>query len=288
MSIRVGFIGLGNQGKPIAAQLASSGLETTVHDLAPEPVAELVAGGAASAASPRELGARADVVGVCVPEDEHVRAVALGDDGVLAGMSSGGVLLLHSTILPETAEAVAAAAEPHGVAVLDACVTGGAARAQNRQITYLVGGADAAVERAGPYFEATTDVPIVHAGPLGNGAKLKLCINLITYIQWAAAYESMALARAIGLPQDVLEQAGRSNGQLTELMTTYLATHKVPDDVRTSEGFQALMRNHMHIAEKDLAWALQLARKAGVALPVGSLVSQSMARLYNVDDAARR
>jgi 3-hydroxyisobutyrate dehydrogenase-like beta-hydroxyacid dehydrogenase len=71
-------------------------------------------------------------------------------------------------------------------------------------------------------------------------------------------------------------------------MVQYLATHKVPEEARKGEGFQALMRNHMNIAEKDLAWALQLARKSGVALPVGSLVSQSMARLYAVEDEWRR
>jgi 3-hydroxyisobutyrate dehydrogenase-like beta-hydroxyacid dehydrogenase len=190
--------------------------------------------------------------------------------------------------MPETAVFVSEAAAQRKVAVLDACVTGGAARAENRQHTYLIGGEKAVLEKAMPYFDATTEVPIVHAGPLGSGAKLKLCINLITYIQWAAAYESMALARAIGLPQEVLEEAGRSNGQITELMLSYLAGHKLPEEARHSEGFQALMRNHMKIAEKDLSWALELARKSGVSLPVGSLVSQSMARLYGVDDAGRR
>ncbi len=288
MPIRAGFIGLGNQGKPIAAHLAPAGLETTVYDLAEQPVEELVAGGAKGAASPREVGAAADVVGICVPEDEQVRAVVSGDDGLLAGMRPGGVILIHSTILPESATALAELAAAGGVAVLDACVTGGAARAQGRQITYLVGGPAEALEKARPYFEATTDVAVIHAGELGCGAKLKLCINLITYIQWAAAYESMALARAIGLPQEVLEQAGRSNGQLTDLMIQYLGTHKIPEETRESDAFQALMRGHMKIAEKDLAWALQLARKSGVALPVGSLVSQSMARLYGVNDERRR
>ena len=287
-SLRAGFIGLGNQGKPIAAHLAPAGFETTVYDIAPEPVQELVAGGARAAATPRELGAASDVVGICVPEDDHVRAVVFGDVGLLAGMRHGGVILIHSTVLPETAAEVAEASAAKDVAVLDACVTGGAARAANKQITYLIGGPEAALERARPYFEATSDVPLVHAGELGNGAKLKLCINLITYIQWAAAYESMALARAIGLPQEVLEEAGRSNGQLTDLMLTFLASHKLPDDTRTSEGFQSLMRSYMNIAEKDLAWALRLARQSGVALPVGSLVSQSMARLYGVEDTWRR
>jgi 3-hydroxyisobutyrate dehydrogenase len=288
MSIRVGFIGLGNQGKPIAAHLAPAGFETTVYDIAKQPVEELVAGGAKAAATPREVGANADVIGICVPEDAHVLAVVLGDDGLLAGMSAGGVILIHSTVLPETVEAVAEAAAPQDVAVMDACVTGGAARAEARQLTYLVGGSEAAFEKARAYFEATTEIEPIHAGALGNGAKLKLCVNLTTYIQWAAAFEPMMLARAIGLPQEILERAGRSNGQFTDMMASYLATHKAPPEARASEAFQTLMRGHMNIAEKDLAWALQLARKAGVSLPVGSLVSQSMARLYGVEDEQRR
>jgi 3-hydroxyisobutyrate dehydrogenase len=288
MTIRVGFIGLGNQGKPIAAHLVPAGFETTVYDIAKQPVDELVAGGAKAAATPREVGANADVVGICVPEDAHVLAVVLGDDGLLAGMSGGGVILIHSTVLPETVEAVAEAATAQDVAVMDACVTGGAARAEARQLTYLVGGSQAAFEKARAYFEATTEIEPIHAGELGNGAKLKLCVNLTTYIQWAAAFEPMMLARAIGLPQEILERAGRSNGQFTDMMASYLATHKAPPEARSSEAFQTLMRGHMNIAEKDLAWALQLARKAGVSLPVGSLVSQSMARLYGVEDELRR
>jgi 3-hydroxyisobutyrate dehydrogenase len=288
LALRVGFIGLGNQGKPIAAHLAPAGFATTVYDIAKEPVAELVAGGAKAAATPREVGANADVVGLCVPEDAHVRAVVSGDEGLLAGMNAGGVILIHSTVLPDTVAEVSEAAAAKDVAVLDACVTGGAARAEARQLTYLVGGPDAAFEKARPYFAATTDIEPIHAGELGNGAKLKLCVNLTTYIQWAAAFEPMLLARAIGLPQEVLEKAGRSNGQLTDMMIAFLATHKAPAETRQSEGFQQLMRSHMNIAEKDLAWVLQLARKSGVSLPVGGLISQSMARIYGVEDDKRR
>jgi 3-hydroxyisobutyrate dehydrogenase-like beta-hydroxyacid dehydrogenase len=288
MSIRVGFIGLGNQGKPIAKHLAPAGLDTTVYDLDPVPIAELVAGGAKAAATARELGAASDIVGICVPEDAHVLDVISGTDGLLAGMKPGGVILIHSTVLPETIGKVAAAAISHNISVLDACVTGGATRADSKEITYLVGGPEEILDRARPYFEATSRFDVVYAGELGNGAKLKLCLNLMTYIQWAAAYEPMALARAIGLPLDVLERAGKSNGQLTDLMSNFLVAHKLPAEARQSEGFQDLMRGHMRIAEKDLAWALELARKSGVALPVGSLVSQSMARLYGVEDEGRR
>jgi 3-hydroxyisobutyrate dehydrogenase-like beta-hydroxyacid dehydrogenase len=287
MAVRAGFIGLGNQGRPIAAHLAPAGFETTVYDIAEEPVKELVAGGARAAASPREVAEHSDVIGICVPEDDHVRAVMRGEDGILAGASPGTVVAIHSTILPATAIELAREAAEKKVDVLDACVTGGGARAAQKELTYLVGGDAAALDRARPVLE-NSSVKIIHAGELGNGAKLKLCINLITYIQWAAAFESMTLAKGIGLPQEVLEEAGISNGQLTPLMLTYLAVHKAPEEARRSEGLQTLMRGHMHIAEKDLAWVLKLARDAEVSLPVGGLVSQHMARLYGVIDEGRR
>jgi len=287
MALRAGFIGLGNQGKPIAANLVAAGFETTVFDVAAAPLAELAAAGAKPAGSPREVAERADVICLCVPEDRHVRDVVLGAHGVLAGAARGAVIAVHSTILPETAVALGAEATPRGVAVLDACVTGGAARAVQKQLTYLVGGDAAALARARPVLEVSA-VKLIHAGALGNGAKLKLCLNLITYIQWAAAFESFALARATGLPQELLEEAGRANGQLTPLMQSFLALHKAPESARKGEGMQAALRGYMSVAEKDLAWALELARRANVALPVGGLVAQLMARIYGVEDGGRR
>ena len=136
-------------------------------------------------------------------------------------------------------------------------------------------------------FECNS-VKIIHAGALGDGAKLKFCINLITYIQWAAAFESFQLAKAIGLPTEVLEEAGQANGQLTQLMVNYLGGVKLPEAVRKSEPVQKLMRNHMTIAEKDLAGVLTLARDAQISLPVSALVSQLMARIYGVEDPNRR
>ena len=158
MTQRIGFIGLGSQGKPIAAHFAPGGFETIVYDVAPEPVAELVEQGARGASSAREVGENADLVGICVPEDKHVFAVVEGDAGLLAGLKPGSIILVHSTVLPDTIDAVAAAAAERGVAVLDACVTGGAIRAAARQLTYLVGGPAETFEKAAPYFAATTDV----------------------------------------------------------------------------------------------------------------------------------
>ena len=287
MTIRAGFIGLGNQGKPIAAHLAPRGLATIVYDIVPGPVAELVAGGAKAAKTPREVGQNADVVGICVPEDEHVRAVVFGENGLLAGMQKGGVILIHSTVLPETVEAVHAAGAKQGVDVMDACVTGGADRAAARRLVYMIGGPETTISKIKPYLEATTDVPWIHAGPLGCGAKLKLCNNLNTYILFAAASESVRLAKASGLSPEVLEQVARANGQFTDMTLAFLSTKKLPDSVLGSDKYQQLMKNHTNIAEKDLAWALALAKKSDVSLPMGALVSQLMAGIYGVRDTKK-
>ena len=287
MTLRAGFIGLGNQGGPIAAHYAPAGFETTVYDVDEEQIRTLVDGGARGATSPREVAENAELIGVCVPEDEHVRAVIEGRDGILSGASPGSVILIHSTILPQTAVELAEVAAQHDVALLDACVTGGAARAQSKELTFMVGGDSTALEKARPLLDCTS-VRIIHAGEVGNGAKLKLCLNVITYIQWAAASESFALAEAIGLSKDVLEEAGKSNGQLTPLMSSFLQSQFLPPENRQGEALQGAMRGFMNVAEKDLAWALQLGRKTGVSLPVTGLVSQSMARIYGVEDSRRR
>ena len=287
MTIRAGFIGLGNQGKPIAAHLAPRGLTTTVFDIAPGPVAELVKGGARAAASARQVGEQSDVVGICVAEDDHVLAVTFGEDGLLAGMRPGGLVLIHSTVLPQTVDRVAKAANERGVEVMDACVTGGADRAVARKLVFMVGGSEAGLAKAKPYFEAATDMAVIHAGPLGCGAKLKLCVNLNTNILFAAAREATNLARASGLSPELLEQVCRANGQFTDMTLAYLAGKRLPESVLGGEDYQRFAHSMAALAEKDLAWALQLARKSDVSLPVTGLVSQLAAGIYGVQGSKR-
>ncbi len=286
MSMKVGFVGLGNIGKPMALRLPAAGLETTVFDIAAAPVQELTAAGAKAAASPREVAAASEVVGVCVQTDAQVRAVVEGENGLLAGAKPGLVIAIHSTVLPSTALAVNGPAAARGVAVVDACVTGNT-RMPDPKFKLFLGGDPAVIAKIQPYTSAIAE-RVIQAGALGNSCKAKICLNLITYLQWTAAYESISLAKAVGLPVDVFEEVGRANGQLTDLMVAFLATHKVPDAVRKSEAMQATLRNHMHVAEKDLAHALALAREAGVALPGAALASQLMARIYAVEDPGRR
>lgn len=287
MAKTAGFIGLGNIGKPLASHLAPKGFDAKVYDISAEPIAELVKGGAVAAASPREVGAHAELIGICVPEDDHVRAVMLGDDGLLAGAKPGTIVAIHSTIQPSTVIELAEIAKQKQVDVIDACVTGGDARAAEGVVTYLVGGDEATIERARPYLDAASE-SVIHAGELGSGAKLKLCINVVTYIQWAAAWEGMKLAMASGLDPQVFEDAGRANGQLTELQQRYLIGVKLPPEAQASDGYQKLVRGHMKTAEKDLAWALKLAQDNDLSMPVSGLVSQMMAKLYGVADPGRR
>jgi 3-hydroxyisobutyrate dehydrogenase len=286
MGIRVGFVGLGNIGKPMALRLPRAGLETTVFDIAAGPVQELVAAGAKAAASPRELARACDAVGVCVQTDAQVRSVVEGEDGLLAGAAPGLVIAIHSTVLPTTVEAVAAAAAARGVAVVDACVTGNV-RVPDPKFKLFLGGDPAAIAKLEPYTGAIAE-RVIPAGALGNSCKVKICLNLITYLQWTAAFEAATLARGSGLPLEVLEEVGRSNGQLTEFMIAYMALLKAPEAARRSEPMKSFLRTNMNVAEKDLAHALALAREAGVSLPGTALVSQLMARIYCVDDPGRR
>jgi 3-hydroxyisobutyrate dehydrogenase-like beta-hydroxyacid dehydrogenase len=286
MTLRTGFVGLGLIGNRMSRRLTEAGLETTVYDLLPGPVQELVATGAKAASSPREVAAASDVVGVCVQTDAQVRSVVEGENGLLAGAKPGLVIAIHSTVLPATVEAVHAAAAPRGVAVVDACVTG-VPRAPEPNFKLFLAGDPAAIAKIEPYTSAIA-VRTIQAGALGNSCKVKICLNLVTYLQWTAAFEAAALAKGVGLPLEVLEEVGRANGQITDMMIQYLALHKAPEPVRKSNDMQTYLRTNMHVAEKDLAHALALAREAGVALPGAALVSQLMARIYLVDDAARR
>jgi 3-hydroxyisobutyrate dehydrogenase len=286
MGLRAGFVGLGNIGKPMALRLPAGGFETTVFDIAAAPLQELAAAGAKLAASPRDVAAASDVVGVCVQTDAQVRSVVEAEDGLLAGAAPGMVIAIHSTVLPSVVEALGAAAARRGVALIDACVTGNV-RIPDPKFKLFLGGDPAAIAKIEPYTTTIAE-RVILAGALGNSCKVKICLNLITYLQWTAAFEAGVLARAVGLPFEVLEEVGRSNGQLTELMITYMAILKAPEAARKSDAMQTFLRTNMHVAEKDLAHALSLAREAGVSLPGAALVSQLMGRIYCVEDPGRR
>jgi len=286
MATRVGYIGLGDMGGAMAGQLAPKGFDAVVFDLDAQKMDALVTGGAKAAASCRAAGEHAEVLSVCVPGDPHVEAVLLGEDGALAGMAKGTLVAIHSTVQPATIEKMAAAARERGVDLIDVCVTGGHAVAAQGALTLLIGGEADVIDRARPVLEAY-GTTLLHAGPLGSGAKLKLCVNLLTYVNWAAAAESFRLAKASGLDTDLFIDAVIGNGQLSEMQQRFIAGQKLPDEAVASEGLQGFLRIQMYNAEKDLDHALELGRKCGISLPAAGLVSQDMARIYRVVDERR-
>jgi 3-hydroxyisobutyrate dehydrogenase-like beta-hydroxyacid dehydrogenase len=287
MAVRCGFIGLGHMGKALAGNLAPKGLATVVYDLDETALREVVAGGAKPAHSVREVAQNADVIGVCVPADAHVRAVLSGDAGVFANAEPGTVVAIHSTVHPDTIVAMATEGAARGVAVLEVPVAGGPVRAAKGDAFYMVSGDAAALEKARPYLEAAAG-KITFAGAFGNAAKLKLALNLLTNVSFAAALEGMLLAKAMGLPQELYEEGGQATTMLNALHLQYLSPYKMPDEARRSDGLQSYLRGRMEIAQKDLGLALQMAQDHGVALPVTGLVTQLLAKVYGVYDDALR
>lgn len=287
MTMRVAFIGLGNMGLPMAERLVKGGLETEVFDLRDETCLHMRALGARVASSCAEAAARAEIIGVCVRNDDEVRNVVLGHEGVLSGAREGSLVALHSTILPRTVVEVARAAADRGVGVVDAPVTGAAQGAQNGTLTYMVGGAADDVERCRPVF-ATAAKAIVHCGALGTGATAKLCNNLIGYLSFLAAFEATLLARSGGLELDALFDVARSNGYLSEATMAFARHRQRPGEHGEDGPLGAMARHFTELAEKDLAVTLAFAREHGISLPGTALCQQLMARVYGLRDDKRR
>jgi 3-hydroxyisobutyrate dehydrogenase len=205
---RAGFIGLGSQGGGMAQRIIDRGVPTTLWARREDALGPY-AGKATLAADPVELGRASDVVGICVTDGAAVRAVTLGPNGVLAGMATGSVLALHSTIGTEECAAIAEAAAACGVDVIDAPVSGGGAVAAAGNLTVYVGGSSVALARARPVLE-TYGNPIFHMGPLGSGLRTKLLNNALNAAHFALAHDALALGNEMGLDPDALGEALRS------------------------------------------------------------------------------
>ena len=202
----VGFIGLGNQGAPMARRIVEDGFPLTLwarREASLEPFADTAA---ATAASPAELGAASQVVCICVFADDDVADVILRDDGVLAGMAGGGVIAIHSTVRPETCAHIAERAAERDVAVIDAPVSGSGIAATERRLLVMAGGDPAALDRCRPVFETFAN-PIVHLGALGRAQMAKAINNTLLAAHMAVAMDAFALAAELEVDQAGLAEA---------------------------------------------------------------------------------
>jgi 3-hydroxyisobutyrate dehydrogenase len=264
---RIGFIGLGNMGLPMALNLIKAGHEVTGFDLSPQGLEKLNAGGGKSAKDAPTLAAESEVVVTMLPAGKHVRDVYLGSDGIIAKAKPGTLLIDSSTIDVDSARTVAAAAAEKGLPMLDAPVSGGVGGAQAGTLTFMVGGPDAAFAKA----ESLLNVMgknVVHAGAAGAGQAAKICNNMILGISMIAVSEAFVLAEKLGLDkQKLFDIASKSSGQCWSL-TTYCP---VPGPVPTSPAnrdYQAWFTAAMML--KDLKLAQDAANASGATTPLGA------------------
>lgn len=264
--MKTGFIGLGNIGKPMARRLAGSEYALTVYDINPAACAELEALGAAVAASPAELAGQADVIGVCVRDDNDVEQVLTSEQGILSAAKAGTVVAIHSTVRQSTILAMAELAKKQGVIVIDAPITGGASGAESGTLCYMLGGDAETVEKVRPVF-MTSAQKVIHAGDLGAGIALKLCNNLVTYAEFIAIHEASKLAEAAGLSLDVLGEVGQANGVITPQMQMFIENRNALYKGCSEADFKAIFGGFAALGVKDLQAALESAAQLGIELP---------------------
>jgi len=262
--IKVGFIGLGEQGKPMAVNLAKNGFDLMVHDLRREPVDELIAMGGKVAKSPREVAAHSEVIEVAVVDDAQVEAVVMGEDGIIAGARTGSIIAIHSTIRPATVRKVAIEGAQRGIGVVDAPVSGGPRGAQLRTMCYMVGGDKELVEQCRPVFE-TSAASIFHVGPLGAGMTAKLAHQVIVCLNVVAASEGMALAGKAGLDLTMVQEVVRAGGAQSRIADNWIKYKPTP--------------NASKLWYKDLMLALEFAGELGLALPATATAQQLIEKL---------
>jgi 3-hydroxyisobutyrate dehydrogenase len=265
--MRIGFIGLGNMGGPMAANLLKAGHEVTGFDVAKAAVDNLVRGGGRAAPSAAAAAGEAEIVITMLPAGPQVREVYTGAGGVLAALRPGAFLIDSSTIDVETARAVAAAAGERGFEMLDAPVSGGVGGAAAATLTFMVGGSEKGFARAEPVLKAMGKT-IVHAGASGTGQAAKICNNMILGISMIAVCEGFALAEKLGLDwQKLFDISAKSSGQCWSLTNYCPAPGPVPS-APSNRDYQAGFTTAMML--KDLKLAQQAAQAANAATPLGA------------------
>jgi len=271
---RVGFVGLGNMGAHMARNLAGAGYPLKVFDLVEAAMASV--DGATACDSAAEAATDVDVFISMLPAGRHVAGLYLGDDGVLAACAPDTLVIDCSTIDPDTARQVGAAAGERGLDMLDAPVSGGTAGAQAGTLTFIVGGPAAAMERARPLFEVM-GANLFHAGDSGAGQIAKICNNMLLAIHMSGTAEALALGVANGLDPAVLSEVMKQSSGGNWSLNVYNPYPGVMDGVPASRGYQGGFL--VDLMAKDLGLALATAESSGSAVPMGSL-ARNLYRLH--------
>jgi len=271
---KIGFVGLGIMGKPMAKNLIKAGHELVIYS-GSSAADELKDEGAEEADSYKAVAEQCGMVITCLPASDQVEEVYKGDEGLLAGADEGDLLIDMSTISPLVTKHLAQEASEHGVKTLDAPISGGEPKAVSGELSIMVGGDEEDFERATPLFEAMGSP--THVGEAGSGQIVKACNQIIVGIVLEGVSEALVLG----------SKAGVDPAKLIDAVSGGLAGTKVMDQKRDNwleHDFEPGFRIELH--HKDLGIALATAREVGVPLPVTALVDQMLQELQVKDRGA--
>ena len=273
---RVGYVGLGIMGRPMAGHLLNAGYPLTVFNRTRAKTASLAAAGAHVADSPRAVAEASDIIFTNVTDSPDLEAVILGGAGkaasIIEGTCSGSIVVDNSTVAPATATRIAALLEKKGVHFLDAPVTGGEKGAVEATLAIMVGGDEEVFQRVLPLLQRLGKT-VLHVGPNGAGQMTKAINQILGAIHLCAMAEALALAKAAGLDPEKTRQIV-ANGAAGSWMLTNLAPRAIAGDFRP--GFKAGLQN------KDLRIALEAATQLGLDLPITQLARRDFQRLVDM------
>ncbi len=278
LSRHVGFIGLGNIGKPMAANMINKGFELKVYDIMPARVGDLVASGAVGVGKLADF-ADCGLVCICVRDDRDVEELLYDTAGLFSCLQKEAIIAVHSTVTRDNILRWHNDAKNKGLYLMDAPISGGAEGAANGSLCYMLGGDTEQVVRATSIFELAAK-KVLHAGPIGAGIVLKLANNLMTYSAFTAISEAMALLDENDVAQQTLYEVGEANGVVTSQMHRFISNREMLAGQCSTEDMEALFGPFAQLAEKDLDHALELADQSGLTLPATALVRQHIQSVF--------
>ena len=264
---KIGFIGLGNMGGPMASNLLKAQHQVQAFDLVPESLEKIAAEGAVASDTAAAAAAGVDVLVSMLPASRHVEGLYLGDDGLLAGLSPETLVIDCSTIAPASARKVASAAAERGIAMIDAPVSGGVGGAVAGTLTFIVGGTAGAFERAKPVLE-DMGKNIFHAGDQGAGQVAKICNNMLLSVLRTGTAEALQLGVDNGLDPATLSEIMRKSSGGNWALEVYNPWPGVMEGVPASNDYNGGFLVDLMI--KDLGLAMESAMENGASTPMGS------------------
>ena len=275
---KVGFIGLGRIGKPMAINILDAGFELMVFDIRKDPVQELVSLGAKPAQTPREVAEHAQIIAIAVVDDSQVEEVVLGRTGLLQGARSGAIIAIHSTILPKTVMTIGARARQAGVHVIDSPISGGEEGAREKNLCCMAGGDQGLVDQCRGVFSSYAS-RVIRMGELGSGAAAKIISQVVVCTNMLGASEAELLCRQTGLKLELMQQVLQVSSGQSFVVDHWLDRFKRPDDP------EPIRRQRAAVFKQSLAPALDFASSVGVSLPGAVLAYRLFGRIMGLEEA---